>query len=68
MKKHQKHPYQKYEKTILWESLEKGISDLISNEDLIEKTNHNYIIGYLCEILVKNNLFSITVENKTIDD
>jgi hypothetical protein len=45
------HPYVRYENTELWKALEKGISDLVENQDLKELEQRDYIVGYLCKVL-----------------
>ena len=54
------HSYIKYESTRLSKALEKGISDLVENQDLKEITHRDYIVGYLCKVLTrrKEKLFS----------
>ncbi len=49
-----------YENTELWKALEKGIRDLVENQDLKEIENRDYIVGYLCKVLTawKGKLFS----------
>ncbi|WP_169744136.1 hypothetical protein [Paenibacillus wynnii] len=49
------HPYKSFESTVLWSSIEKGIRDLIDNNDLELNTPIEYVVGYLCEALAKNN-------------
>ncbi len=46
-----KHPYVEYETTPLWLLVEKGINDLVANQDLIEQEDRNYIVGYLCKVI-----------------
>jgi hypothetical protein len=46
-----KHPYAKFERTKLWKTLNKGISDLVANKDLKELTGREHIVGYLCKLL-----------------
>jgi hypothetical protein len=55
------HPYKGFEGTRLWKAVNKGIGDLVENQDLNEKTQREYIVGYLCKILVRRRgkLFSI---------
>jgi len=48
-----KHPYQKYESHPYWKQIDKGISGLVENQDLVERTARPYIVGYLCEMLLK---------------
>jgi hypothetical protein len=54
------HPYREYEGTPLWRALNKGIADLVENQDLEERTRREYIVGYLCKLLArrKKGLFS----------
>jgi len=30
-------------------AIEKGISDLVANHDIIAETNRQYIVGYICK-------------------
>lgn len=46
-----KHPYKAFEGKSLWKQLDRGISELVQNGDLIEKTPREYIIGYLCKLV-----------------
>jgi hypothetical protein len=62
-KSHPQHPYIEFEKTGLWKALNKGISDLVENQDLEEKARREYIVGYLCKVLFqrrKKTLFDIS--------
>jgi len=54
------HPYKQFEGTRLWKALDKGIDELIENQDLKEITKRKYILGYLCKALTqrKEILFS----------
>ena len=54
------HPYKEFEKTRLWRTLNKGIRDLVENQDLKEITRRDYIVGYLCKALTRSRdkLFS----------
>lgn len=54
------HPYKKFEKTGLWKALNRGIHDLVKNQDLKELERREYIVGYLCKLLTRrrNKLFS----------
>jgi len=49
------HPYKSYENTDLWNTIKKGILDLVENNDLELNTPIEYIVGYLCERLTKNS-------------
>ena len=46
-----RHPYVDYEADPLWPLIEKGIDDLVKNQDLIEQENRSYIVGYLCKVI-----------------
>ena len=46
------HPYKKYESHPFWKRIDKGISDLIENQDLVEQAARPYIVGYLCKMLL----------------
>jgi hypothetical protein len=54
------HPYKEFEKTGLWKALNKGIRDLVENQDLKETERREYIVGYLCKVLTRrrDKLFS----------
>jgi hypothetical protein len=45
------HPYGQFEGTPLWEVINKGIDDLVENNDLEETTQREYIVGYLCMLI-----------------
>ena len=47
------HPYTKFEDTKLWKILNKGIGDLVANEDLKELTDREHVVGYLCTLLIR---------------
>jgi hypothetical protein len=47
------HPYKEFEKTGLWRALNKGIRDLVDNQDLKEIERREYIVGYLCKVLTR---------------
>ena len=55
-----RHPYTEYEKGRLWPLVEKGIADLVENKDLVEKEDRNYIVGYLCKVIVKGLAKGVT--------
>ena len=54
-KKAPEHPYKEYESHPYWKRINKGISDLVLNQDLLERAARPYIVGYLCKILLKPN-------------
>ena len=47
--------YDDFLETKIWMVLERGIQDLVANEDLEEKTNRKYLIGYLAKCLSDEN-------------
>jgi hypothetical protein len=47
-----KHPYKQYESHEYWKRINKGISDLVENQDLEERAPRRYIVGYLCKMLL----------------
>ncbi|KWZ81049.1 MAG: hypothetical protein LKH78_08105 [Weizmannia coagulans] len=48
------HPYEEYENTDLWHTIWMAIDDLVKNQDLKERTPRAYIVGYLCEKILKD--------------
>ncbi len=44
-------PYEAYRGTPTWNIVEKAIDDLVENEDLVETTGRDYIVGYICKKL-----------------
>jgi hypothetical protein len=47
------HPYKQYESHPYWKRIDKGISGLVANRDLEERTARPYIVGYLCKMLLQ---------------
>ena len=45
------YPYQKYEITDNWKVIERAVSDLVENGDLITQTDRKYVVGYICKLL-----------------
>lgn len=50
------HPYKSYENTELWKNINQIMDDLIENQDIIETTKREYIVGYICENLIGYDL------------
>lgn len=46
-----RHPYVEYEADPLWSLIERGITDLVENNDIVEKEDRSYIVGYLCKLI-----------------
>jgi hypothetical protein len=44
-------PYEKYEGTPVWKVVEKAISDLVDNDDIVETARRDYIVGFICKKL-----------------
>ncbi len=49
------HPYQQYADSLLWQTLDKAIDDLVKNKDIEETTHRSYIVGYLCKQLSESS-------------
>ena len=52
------HPYQEFEGTKLWKSIDKAITKLAKNGDLCEQTGRAYIVGYLVKSVIDSGEFS----------
>lgn len=54
------YPYQKYEIIDNWKVIERAVSDLVKNGDLIAQTDRKYVVGYICKLLddEKNRLIT----------
>ena len=52
------HPYEQYESTKAWKTIDKAVSDLVQNKDIDETTAREYIVGYLCKMLYEKNLIA----------
>ena len=48
-----RHPYMDYQSHPYWKLIEKGITDLVKNKDLVEYEERAYIVGYLCKTLLR---------------
>lgn len=48
------HPYKALENSILWKIVDKAIEDLVHNKDIKESTNREYIVGYICKLIIEN--------------
>jgi hypothetical protein len=47
------HPYEKLEGTPLWSALDMAINGLVLNKDIVERTPRPYIVGYLCQRVLR---------------
>jgi hypothetical protein len=47
------HPYEALKETDLWVIIGGAIEDLVSNQDILENTPREYIVGYLVKKLVE---------------
>jgi hypothetical protein len=43
------HPYEKLEGTPIWIAVASAIDDLVQNDELVERTARNYIVGHLSQ-------------------
>jgi hypothetical protein len=48
-----KHPYTEFENTALWKAIDVGIAALEKNKDLQLSTAREYVVGSLCQKLVR---------------
>jgi hypothetical protein len=48
------HPYLQLEGTPIWIAVASAIDDLAQNDDLVERTARNYIVGYLSQRIVND--------------
>lgn len=49
------HPYKQLENTPLWNIINKSINDLVENDDIEEKTQREYIVGYITKLINESN-------------
>lgn len=47
----QSHPYKLYQDSPLWKAIDRAVTDLVGNQDLIENEYHEYIVGYICKVV-----------------
>ena len=50
------HPYETYEGTPIWRTVDRAVKALAKNGDIKEETDRKYIVGFLCEQLAMANL------------
>lgn len=48
----QDHPYKALEGSPTWERVDLAISALVKNGDLKETTRREYVVGYICKVLM----------------
>ena len=51
MSSHSSHPYAALEGTVEWSAIDRAVRELAANQDLVETTKHEYIVGFLCKAL-----------------
>lgn len=51
-------PYDIYKNLDEWHAIENAIADLVDNQDLVESTNRDYIVGYIIKCLDDKQLLS----------
>ena len=47
------HPYEALKGTDLWVLISRAIEDLVGNQDILENTPREYIVGYIVKKLVE---------------
>lgn len=47
------HPYEAWEGTRVWSTLEAALAELVENQDLKEMTRREYIVGFLAKRLAE---------------
>ena len=47
------HPYRSHEDTLLWTTLDRALSDLEQNSDIVITTARPYVVGYICDQLAR---------------
>ena len=62
-----RHPYVDYETDPLWTLIEQGISDLVTNHDLIEQTGRDHIVGFLCKAILNGQKKASTLPRSSED-
>jgi hypothetical protein len=58
------HPYYEFEETAIWKVVDDGISELVANQDINERTLRRYIVGYLIKCMVDADVFKPGVCDK----
>ena len=48
-----KHPYEEYETHPLWNVVAQRIEELAENNDIVERTPREYIVGSICKAILK---------------
>ena len=51
-------PYSDYEKTPLYQEIQRIINELVDNTDIVLQTRIEYVVGYITKELSKDNSFS----------
>jgi hypothetical protein len=44
-------PYEAQRGTPVWEVVDRAINNLVDNKDIVETTQRDYIVGYICKKL-----------------
>ena len=55
-----KNPYNKFTNSKLWQVISNALDDLIKNQDIKERTNKEYVIGYLCKKIIESKIIAIS--------
>jgi hypothetical protein len=46
-------PYDAQKGSPVWKIVDEAINDLVKNKDLVETTRRDYIVGFICEKLLR---------------
>ncbi len=47
------HPYLRFSGSPEWAAIDRAVRELAENRDLVETTEHEYVVGYLCQALAR---------------
>ena len=50
------HPYSEFEDTALWKAVDAALAELEQNRDAQLSTAREYVVGFLCQQLARQNL------------
>jgi len=59
------HPYSGLTTTPQWAVIDRAVLELAENQDLVETTAHEYIVGYLCKALAEGTASDIEPASAT---
>ena len=56
-------PYEKFKSNKIWNVVDRAVDNLVENNDIEERTNREYIIGFLCKTLCEAGLTDLNTKN-----